>query len=189
MPSLWLIRHAPAAGNVGGVFMGQVDAPPQAEGIATAAGLAGTVPADRVWASPLQRAAQTADVLFPDHDVVLDDRLMERHLGTWQGRVKDEVRAEQPSAFTTAGTLDLTVTPPGGESFDALQARVAAVLRDVAAVPEGEVVALVAHNGVLRTARVLLGLLDVATASATPERFAQPDLVAVDRDRLRGIGR
>ena len=50
--------------------------------------------------------------------------------------------------------------------------------------PGATTVALVAHNGVLRTARVLLGLLDVETASRTAERFAEPDRVAVTPGRL-----
>lgn len=184
MPDVWLIRHAPAAGNIGGTFMGQLDGEPDPGGLARAAALAGTVDADVVLTSPLRRAALTAAALFPGHARVEDPRLMERHLGAWQGRVKTEVAAEQPEAFTATGTLDLRVTPPGGESFGALQARVGAVLAEIAAHPDGTTVALVAHNGVLRTARVLLGLLDVDTASRTPERFAEPDRVAVTPGRL-----
>jgi broad specificity phosphatase PhoE len=61
---------------------------------------------------------------------------------------------------------------------------VGAVLAEVAARPDEATVALVAHNGVLRTARVLLGLLDVETASRTPERFAEPDRVTLTPGRL-----
>ncbi|MCW3038413.1 MAG: phosphoglycerate mutase family protein [Solirubrobacterales bacterium] len=179
MPELWLIRHAPAAGNLGGTFMGQLDAEPDAEGLARAAALAGSVDADLVLSSPLRRAALTAVAIFPAHAITYDPRLMERHLGAWQGRDKRAVQGEQPAAFTDAGTLDLRVSPPGGESFAALRARVGAVLAEVAAQPDGTTVALVAHNGVMRTARVLLGLLVVASASRTPERFAEPDRVSV----------
>jgi broad specificity phosphatase PhoE len=184
MPDLWLIRHAPAAGNIGGTFMGQLDGEPDAEGLARAALLAGTVEADVVLCSPLRRAALTAAAIFPGRAVTLDPRLMERHLGAWQGRVKTEVAAEQPGAFTDTGTLDLRVTPPQGEPFAALRARVGAVLAEVAARPDEETVALVAHNGVLRTARVLLGLLDVEAASRTAERFAEPERLRIDASAL-----
>lgn len=182
MPALWLIRHVPAAGNIGGVFMGQLDGEPSADGLQRAAALAGTIDADVILSSPLLRAARTASALFPGRDIVHDPRLMERDLGTWQGRSKADVAAEQPDAFTEAGTLDLRVTPPDGESLAALKTRVAAVLEEVAARPDPVTVALVAHNGVLRTARVLLGLLDVETASRTPEPFAVPDRVVLRRD-------
>lgn len=192
MPSLWLIRHAPAAGNLDRVFMGQLDGEPDADGLQAAAALGGTVAADVVWSSPLRRAALTAAAIFPARVIVHDERLVERHLGTWQGRSKDDVRAEEPDAFTAAGTLDLTVTPPDGESFAALQARVGAVLDAAASLPDGSTVALVAHNGVLRTARVLLGQMDVDEASRTPEKFAAPDRLTLDAPRLarlRAAGR
>lgn len=189
MPDVWLVRHAPAAGNIEGTFMGQLDGEPTAEGLARAAALAGTIAADVVLSSPLRRAALTAAAIFPDRAITHDPRLRERHFGRWQGRVKAQVAAEQPEAFTAAGTLDLTVTPPGGEPFEVLQARVGAVLAELAARPDGVTVALVAHNGVLRTARVLLGLLGVEEASGTPERFAHPDLVRVDAAALARGGR
>jgi alpha-ribazole phosphatase len=179
VPDVWLIRHAPAAGNLDGRFMGRLDVPVDPEGLTAARALEGTVPAAVVWSSPLRRAANTAVAIFPDHDIRLDERLVERHFGDWQGRSKAEVRAERPDAFTTTGTLDLGVTPPGGESLQDLCARVLAVLAELAGGPEDEPVALVAHNGVLRTARILLGLLDVQAASVTPEPFAQPALVRV----------
>jgi broad specificity phosphatase PhoE len=164
--------------------MGQLDGEPDPAGLAQAAKLAGTVEADVVLSSPLRRAALTAAAIFPQHRVTLDERLMERHLGDWQGRTKEEVRARQPEVFTEVGRLDLCATPPGGESWAALQARVAAVLREIAALPEDRRLALVAHNGVLRTARVLLGQVDVAHASRMVEPFARPDLVVVDAGAL-----
>jgi broad specificity phosphatase PhoE len=187
VPAVWLIRHAPAAGNIGGTFMGRLDGQPDADGLTQAATLAGTVGADAVLASPLCRAALTAAAIFPCHAIAHDERLAERHLGAWQGRVKAQVREEQPEAFTPAGTLDLRVTPPGGEPFEALCARVHAVLAELAARPADERIAVVSHNGVLRTARILLGLLSVEQASVTPEPFAQPSRVQVDPTTVRAL--
>ncbi len=184
MPDVWFIRHAPAAGNLDGRFMGRLDVPVDPEGLTRARALEGTVAADLVISSPLRRAANTAVAIFPDHDIRLDERLAERDFGAWQGRPKAEVRAERPDAFTDAGTLDLTVTPPGGESLADLVARVHAVLAEIAQGPEDRTVALVAHNAVLRTARILLRLLTVEQASVTPEPFAQPALVRVDATTL-----
>ena len=113
--------------------MGQLDAEPDADGLAQAAQLAGTIEADVVLCSPLRRASRTAAAVFPEMAVTLDARLMERHLGAWQGRPKAEVRAQQPEVFTENGTLDLFVTPPGGEPLRRrLHARVLEVLREIA---------------------------------------------------------
>lgn len=187
VPAVWLIRHAPAAGNIGGTFMGRLDGEVDADGLVQAATLAGTIGADAVHASPLRRAALTAAAIFPGHAITHDERLAERHLGAWQGRVKTQVRRHQPEAFTATGTLDLRVTPPGGEPFEVLCTRVHAVLAELAARPTDERIAVVAHNGVLRTARVLLGLLSIDEASVTPERFAQPSLVQLDPTTLRTV--
>jgi probable phosphoglycerate mutase len=188
MPDVWFIRHAPAAGNLDGRFMGRLDVKVDAEGLTQARALEGTVDADLVISSPLRRAAHTAVALFPDHDIRLDERLAERDFGAWQGREKAEVRAEHPDAFTAAGTLDLTVTPPDGEALADLFARVHAVLQELADGPPEQRVALVAHNAVLRSARILLGLLTVEQASVTPEPFAQPSLLRVDASTLQPLG-
>ena len=184
MPGVWLIRHAPARENLDGTFMGRLDGEPDRDGLQRAAELAGTIDAGVVLSSPLRRAALTAAAIFPGHAITHDERLAERHLGDWQGRAKAAVRAQSPEAFTEAGTLDLLHTPPGGESFAELTARVHAVLGEIAARSPAVRVAVVAHNGVLQAARVLLGLTDVQTASRTPVRFARPELVVVDAAAL-----
>lgn len=187
MPAVWLIRHAPAAGNIAGVYMGQRDGEPGAEGLVLAAALAGTVAADTVFTSPLRRAALTAAAIFPDHEIIDDVRLVERHLGDWQGCAKTQILAQQPEVFTSAGTLDLRATPPGGESLPALCARVHAVLSELAVRPDDERIAVVAHNGVLRIARVLLGLMEVDEASVMTEPYAEPARVSVDATTLRAL--
>lgn len=164
--------------------MGQLDAEPDAAGLSEAAQLAGTIEADVILSSPLRRASRTAAAVFPRVAVTLDARLMERHLGAWQGRPKSEVRARRPEVFTENGTLDLFVTPPDGEPLEAMQARVLEVLREIADLPAGCRVALVAHNGVLRLARVALGLVTLEQASRMTEPFARPDLVVVDAAAL-----
>jgi probable phosphoglycerate mutase len=184
VPGVWLIRHAPARENLDGTFMGRLDGEPDRDGLERAAALAGTIDAGVVLSSPLRRAALTAAAIFPGHAIAHDERLAERHLGDWQGRAKAEVREQCPEAFTEAGTLDLCRTPPGGESFAELSARVHALLGEIAALGGEQRVALVAHNGVLQAARIILGLTDVHSASRTPVRFAEPELVVVDAAAL-----
>lgn len=151
---LTAVRHAETVWNRERVFMGGLDVAPAADGLARAAALA--VPADRVFTSPLSRAARTAAALFPGVSVTADDRLRERGMGSWEGRAKDEVRREHPEAFP-GGHLDVTLTPPGGESLDDLVARVAAFLDDVAPLTCTARVVLVSHNGWIRAAQYLAG--------------------------------
>src|SRR4051812_8821680 len=108
-----LVRHGRTAPNAAGLLLGRTDPPLDELGRAQAATLAEAVGAvDRVVASPLARAVETAEHLgLP---VELDDRWLEVDYGGYEG---EPVR--------TAGELiarwraDLDHGPPGGESLAA----------------------------------------------------------------------
>ena len=162
--SLTAVRHAETVWNRERIFMGALDVAPDPAALAR---VVPGPPADLVYASPLSRTALTAAALFPSVAVTLDDRLRERGMGEWEGRPKDEVRSERPADFP-GGHLDVTVTPPGGEELDALIARVAAFLDEVAALAVTRRVVLVSHNGWIRTAQYLAGEATLADFHAHP---------------------
>jgi broad specificity phosphatase PhoE len=110
--------------------------------------------------------------MFPDGEPVADARLAERSFGIWEGRQRAAVRASAPWAFTAAGHLRLDVTPPCGEPFELVCARVRDVIATVARLPPREHVFAVTHGGVLKTARYLLGL-SLEAASDGRERFLE----------------
>ncbi len=86
---------------------------------------------------------------------------MEQNWGRWEGLTKTEILARDGENCFAAAGLKGEFTPPGGESTNALTARVAAFLKD-AAPGEGDAVA-VAHLGVLRAAYTLATGWDMAT--------------------------
>ena len=147
------LRHGPTEWNGLGKIQGHTDIPLSAEGLAKMRGL--TVPeafaGARAYASPLIRARQTADAL--GLDPILDARLMEQHWGRWEGFSKAEIIARDGAdAFVRAG-LAANFQPPGGESTQALNERVAGFLKDLAAKNEDAIA--VSHLGVLRAAFTL----------------------------------
>jgi broad specificity phosphatase PhoE len=170
------VRHAETVWNRERVFMGGLDVAPAPDGLARASAL--SLPADRVFTSPLRRATCTAAALFPELRAVADDRLRERGMGEWEGRGKDEVRREHPEAFP-GGHLDVTLTPPGGESLDDLVARVAAFLDDVAPLARASDVVVVTHNGWIRAAQYLAGEAVLAAFHATPAPHLVPTVLRV----------
>ncbi len=177
--TLVAIRHAETRWNRERIFMGGLDVAPDPWALAR---IEPGPPADRVYASPLSRAALTAAALFSGVEVVLDDRLRERDMGEWEGRPKDEVRRERPADFP-GGHLDVTVTPPGGEELDALVARVGGFLADV---PLAGRVVVVSHNGWIRTAQYLAGDATLAEFHAHPVPQLVPTSLAVpDQSILR----
>jgi probable phosphoglycerate mutase len=78
-----------------------------------------------VVTSPLLRAAATAQAVADatGAEVVVDDDLAETDFGEWEGRTWREVQTEWPEVLA-AWTGDVSVAPPGGESFAAVYDRV-----------------------------------------------------------------
>jgi broad specificity phosphatase PhoE len=180
-PTLWLVRHAPTRDNLDDVIMGQLDPEAIVDGVDLAAGLLSEVAFARVVSSDSRRAQATARAIAPYAPMRLDVRLRERSLGGWEGQAKSLLRMERPDVFTPGGAIRLDAEVPGAESTAALLRRVHGALADLAEV-EGSVL-VVAHNGSLRAALVLLGEANFGTAAATSLPHLSP-LVA-DCARLR----
>ncbi len=151
---LALLRHGPTDWNAAGRIQGHTDIPLSSAGLARMAALRLPFPANRVYASPLLRARQTAEALALA-DPVLDARLMEQHWGQWEGLTRDQIFAQHgDDAFIRCGSQQGTAFRPlGGESTGELHARVADFLKDVAS-GDGDAVGI-AHLGVLRAAYTL----------------------------------
>ena len=151
---LALLRHGPTDWNAAGRIQGHTDIPLSSAGLARMAALRLPFPANRVYASPLLRARQTAEALALA-DPVLDARLMEQHWGQWEGLTRDQIFAQHgDDAFIRCGAQQGTAFRPlGGESTGELHARVADFLKDVAS-GDGDAVGI-AHLGVLRAAYTL----------------------------------
>jgi broad specificity phosphatase PhoE len=133
---IWLARHGETAYNVERRFQGQGDVPlsdrgrEQARELAEAAQERGFA---SLWASPLPRALETAEIVGRrlGLDPVQDARLMETDAGEWTDRPFAEVQASDPARFAGFVAGDPDFSFPGGESFAAQQERVTAALADI----------------------------------------------------------
>ena len=111
--------------------------------------------------STLPRAAIAADMLAEILSLpsIAQRGLEERNFGEWE-------RWDWPKISFELSKLSLesryTFKPPGGESWQEMEARVRAVLSDIAALKHDSV-AIVTHAG---TMRVLLTILDVKSKLA-----------------------
>jgi probable phosphoglycerate mutase len=151
---LALLRHGPTDWNALGRIQGHIDIPLSDEGLARMQRLRPPPSFERarVYASPMQRARQTAEALGLENPV-LDARLMEQNWGRWEGLSWAEILTRDgEDAFARAGPK-LRFRPPGGEPTEELHDRVAAFLKDVAR-EQSDAIA-VTHLGVLRAAYTL----------------------------------
>jgi broad specificity phosphatase PhoE len=136
MLRLILIRHGETEWNVEGRYQGQADPPLNAKGRRQARALAGKLRGAGLGlliASPLKRAAETAQILAEllELTVYLDDRLMEIHQGDWQTRLRAEIAGQYPELFRRWESEPWQVTPPNGENLRQVQKRVNAFLDEI----------------------------------------------------------
>ena len=151
-----LARHGETEFNRERRFQGRLDVPltdrgrRQARELAEAARGEGVV---ALYASPLVRARETAEIVGGALGLKprVDDRLMEMDVGTWGGRLKEEIEAEDADAWRRWQAAGEDWRFPGGESLGEQQERVVAALVDIT--QAGVLPALVVcHRGVVRCA-------------------------------------
>jgi len=125
---LILLRHGRTGANAGGLLQGRIDPELDQLGVQQAAAAAAVIgKVDRVIASPLVRAQQTADAL--GQPVETDERFIELDYGDWEARPVKDLPAETWATWRS----DLDFRPPGGETLNELGERVRAGLVDLAA--------------------------------------------------------
>jgi probable phosphoglycerate mutase len=118
---------------------------------ATAAALAARG-VDAVVTSPLARARETAEPVAAalGTAVRVEDDLRECAFGEWEGLTFAEVEEGWPDEVA-AWLASSAVAPPGGESFDAVSARVARARDRLLARYPGKTVLLVSHVTPIKT--------------------------------------
>ncbi len=172
-----LVRHGQSEWNAIGRWQGQADPPLSDLGRRQAREAARAIGAvDAIWASDLQRAAETAAIISSDlgvGPVVLEPDLRERDAGEYSGLTRSEIEERFP------GYLEARKRPPGWEPDEHLLARALRVVHEIArAVPGGDVLA-VTHGGLVYTLEDHLGAARARLAN-TEGRW-----IAVDGGRLR----
>jgi broad specificity phosphatase PhoE len=158
--TILLARHGETDWNREGRFQGHADPPLNEAGRAQAAQLAVELASQElaaVYASPLRRALETADVVAATRRLVPlpDERLREVDVGSWQGLTRDEVQRRFPEQY--ARWLDYGQGWEDGESYEEMGRRVVAGLLALAAAHEGDRLLAVTHGGPIRAAFAFAG--------------------------------
>ncbi|MDR6536150.1 putative phosphoglycerate mutase [Variovorax soli] len=163
------VRHGETAWNVDTRIQGQLDIALNATGLWQARRVGEALaeePIAAIYASDLARAWQTAlEIARPlGIEVQAEPRLRERAFGHFEGRTFADIDATLPEQARLWRTRDPAFAPEGGESLLDFRARVTDVAAQLAARHPGELVALVAHGGVM----------DVLYRAATGQELQAP---------------
>jgi alpha-ribazole phosphatase len=179
------VRHGETEANKQRLALGRADPPLTEHGAAQAAALAQRLQAEGfavVRTSPLRRARETAAAIAAaaGAELVVDDRLIELDYGEWDTRSFKDL----PPAELARWRTDPSFAPPGGESLQAVTARIAAFCTEL--LPGPKVIA-VSHVSPIKAAVTwalgaseVLGwrmFLDLASITRIGGRDETPSLV------------
>ena len=150
----YLIRHGETVWNLENRFQGQKDSPLSQKGLQQASQLGEhfkRLDVQALYSSDLGRAVLTAEPIAASKALPLKTltALRERSFGVFEGRCREEARAENPKAFEAWNLGSFSDVVPGGESRQSLCERVIGALESIAATHQQQSVAVVTHGGVL----------------------------------------
>jgi probable phosphoglycerate mutase len=160
---VYVARHGETTWNLAGRYQGRRESALTALGMSQAFALAGAIVqarVERVVSSPLLRCTATAKVAADRLNVRVerDDRLIEIAHGTWEGRLRDEIAANDPLRYHAWRHDPAHVAFEDGETVAQVLARwraFAASLR-----PRSPTL-VVTHDAVVRVALVDAGGRDL----------------------------
>ena len=157
-----LIRHGLTRGNLEGRYIGRTDLPLCPEGRARLEKLRESCEypwADVVCSSPMLRARETAQLLYPNRPLEVVEDLRELDFGDFEGRTIRDLEADP--AFRAWVAAPATQAAPHGESSAELAARAQdAVARIFARMMEKRITsaAVITHGGLIMNLLAAMGL-------------------------------
>jgi probable phosphomutase (TIGR03848 family) len=148
-----LVRHA-VTHQTGPILSGRTPGIDLSdEGRVQAANVAGRLkdlPIAAIYASPIERTVQTAEVIAAHHglDVAHLDGVIEAEYGGWTGQqIKDLVGTDLWKQVQRTPSM---ARFPDGESIREMQARAVAAIEQIAALHAGDLVVVVSHADVIK---------------------------------------
>jgi broad specificity phosphatase PhoE len=156
MPTkLFLIRHAESHQNIDDVLSGVTDIPLSEKGKEECAVLARyfeSVHVDKVFATPLQRAKDSAELIFPMHksSIEIAELLIEFNYGDYEGYNRSKYTTSNDIIIQQWVTAPSDLTFPGGDNVREHAKRSFAGLTDIANKHSNSVIACISHRTTIR---------------------------------------
>lgn len=149
MIDILFIRHGATEGNLRRRYIGRTDEPLCEAGVAQVEALRKQgLSVDKLFVSPLLRARQTAELLFPQMSYTVVDSLAETDFGRFEGKSADELSGD-PAYQAWVDAMCLTPIPEGESVADFKTRCCKAFAEVIEAVPDGSRVGFVVHGGVI----------------------------------------
>jgi broad specificity phosphatase PhoE len=138
-----------------------------------------------LYASPLQRTRETAEILSARLDLPVEyrDDLLELDFGEWTGLTFDAVRADE--RWRSWNTCRSIASIPGGESMRAVQERAVRALFELHQAHRTGTVLLVSHGDVIRAALLFALGMPLDFYSRLEVGLASLNTIHIDNSGIR----
>ena len=157
-----LIRHGRTAANDKGLYIGTTDLPltePGRQELYDRLDSYIYPKVERVYASPLQRCTETAEILYPDREMKIAEEFIELNFGAFEGRAAADLVGDPDYRTWLKGGME--ARPPQGESVAELCLRTyQGLYRILLEMMQEDITraAIVTHGGVISNALTCFGL-------------------------------
>lgn len=159
---LCILRHGRTKANEEGIYIGRTDYPLSEAGKEQLREMYETheyPKVERVYSSPLERAVQSAQILFPDREITEVEDLQEMDFGVFEGLPAEELLELDTYKKWLKGGLDNP--PPNGESLRNMMVRCYTALNGIILDMMKEDVTsagVMTHSGILMNMMSCFGL-------------------------------
>lgn len=165
MLDLYFVRHGETEWNKAGRMQGRLDSNLTDKGLENAERLGEYLREtqfDEIISSPSSRTIQTAEKLAGSTAAIrTDERLMEIHLGQWQGKTGDEIKMLFPEQYGYYWNEPEKFENPEGETFLDVKTRLAGFLQELMENRSSGKILIVTHAVVIKTAVMLANKVTV----------------------------
>lgn len=146
-----LVRHGDTQASHDGRFTGSRDIPLSKEGRVHASELAvrlARYPLDAIYSSSMQRARETASFTaqVQEMEVTSVPELREMNHGIWDGKNRDEIRAQYGAQLDEYDRDPYHFRPEGGESGEDTLKRAVPAISQLVKKHDGQTIIVVAHK-------------------------------------------
>ncbi len=187
-----LIRHGETAWNATGQYQGLADIPLSEHGRAQAEALGKrfeNIHVDEIYASPLQRAYDTARAIADRKGLLIhvSEGLKELDFGEWDGLTREQLTEKFGAAYTNYRIEPFHYPMSGEGTLNKAKLRVGAAIEDIKEEYRhtGKTIVVVAHGGILKL--VIFHLMDMTSRLYRCIELDNTSLTVIDVEEERCV--
>jgi broad specificity phosphatase PhoE len=170
---LYFVRHGQTEWNAENRIQGRQDSNLTEQGMEHANHLGESlkeVEWTAIYSSQSMRALKTAEIVKRERPLLIrqDERLMEMHLGDWEGMTMEEIKEMNPEQHDNYWNLPSRYQNETGESFEEVKERVEVFLNKILQTYESGNILILTHGVVIKMVQLIGSRLGMDQLWATP---------------------